>query len=41
MKEDNEMKIEFKAVLILILNLLEHGDVQRAIDTIKQILKQE
>lgn len=41
MKEDNTMIIEFKAVLILLLDLLEHGEVDRAIKRIKEILKIE
>lgn len=30
--------IEFKATMLLLLDLLEHGETQRAIDTIKKIL---
>lgn len=41
MKEDNTMIIEFKAVLILLLDLLEQGEVDRAIKRIKEILKIE
>lgn len=40
MKEDGQMIIEFKAVLLFILDLLEHGDTSRAIKTIKEILKE-
>lgn len=38
MEEDDNMLIEFKSVLLLLLDLLEHGDTQRAIDVIKKIL---
>lgn len=37
---NSNMIIEFKAVLILILDLLEHGETQRAIDKIKEILRE-
>ena len=40
MKEDDNMIIEFKAVLILLLDLLEHGDTDRAIQKIREILKE-
>ena len=39
-KEDDQMIIEFKAVLLFILDLLEHNDTSRAIKTIKEILKE-
>jgi hypothetical protein len=31
--------IEFKAVLLLLLDLLEHGETDRAIQRIKEILE--
>ena len=34
------MVIEFKAVLILILDLLEHGNTERAINKLREILKE-
>jgi hypothetical protein len=34
------MVIEFKAVLILILDLLEHGNTERAILKLREILKE-
>lgn len=37
-KEDDNMIIEFKAVLLLLLDLLERGETQRAIERIKEIL---
>ena len=40
MKEDDKLIIEFKAVLFFILDLLENGNVDRAIKTIKEILKE-
>lgn len=36
--EVDAMIVEFKAVLILLLDLLEHGEVDRAIKRIKEIL---
>lgn len=39
-QEVNAMIIEFKAVLILLLDLLEHGNVDRAIERICEILKE-
>lgn len=39
-QEVNAMIIEFKAVLILLLDLLEHGNVDRAIERIREILKE-
>lgn len=41
LEEVNAMRIEFKAVLILLLDLLEHGDVDRAIERIREILNVE
>ena len=40
MKADDAMRIEFKAVLLLILDLLEHGEIDRAIKRIKEILNE-
>lgn len=40
MEEVNTMRIEFKAVLILLLDLLEHGNVDRAVERIREILKE-
>lgn len=37
-KEDGNIIIEFKAALLLLLDLLEHGETQRAIERIKEIL---
>ena len=37
-KEDGNMILEFKAFLILLLDMLERGEVQRAIKRIKEIL---
>lgn len=37
-QEVSAVIIEFKAVLILLLDLLEHGEVDRAIARIKEIL---
>lgn len=37
---NSNMIIEFKAVLILILDLLEHGETERAIYKIKEILRE-
>ena len=39
-QEVSAMIIEFKAVLILLLDLLEHGNVDRAIERIREILKE-
>ena len=36
--DSETMIIEFKAVLILLLDLLEHGETERAIAKIRQIL---
>ena len=38
MKEDEAMKMEFRGVLILLLDLLEHGDFERAKEAIEKIL---
>jgi len=38
---DESLVIQFKAVMRLLLNLLEHGDVDRAIEEIKKILEDE
>ena len=38
-REDEEMKLEFKAVLLLIMKLLKLGQVQEVIETIEEILK--
>lgn len=40
MKEVVNLIIEFKAVLLFILDLLENGNADRAIKTIKEILKE-
>ena len=40
MEEVNAMRIEFKAVLILLLDMLEHGNVDRAIERIREILRE-
>lgn len=40
MENGDNMKIEFKAVLILILDLLKHGNAQRAIAKIEEILRE-
>ena len=40
MKEVDNMILEFKAVLLLILDLLEHNDIERAIKKIHEILKE-
>lgn len=37
-KEVDSMRDEFKAVLLLILNMLERGETDRAIDAIREIL---
>ena len=37
-EEDDNMILEFKAVLFFILDLLEHGETERAIKQIKNIL---
>lgn len=34
----DEMKDEFRGFLILLLDMLEHGDVERAIAKIREIL---
>lgn len=39
-EETESMRVEFKAVLMLILDLLEHGDINRAIERIKEILRE-
>lgn len=39
MEEVNNLKSEFKAVLILILYLLEKGDIPGAIEKIKEVLE--
>ena len=36
--EENEMQIEFRAVLEAILDFLEHGETDRAITYIRRIL---
>ena len=33
-----DLTIEFRAFLILLLDLLEHGEVERAVDKVKEIL---
>ena len=38
--EVSDMRLEFKAVLLLILDLLTHGDTDRAIETISKILNE-
>ena len=40
MNEVNDMRIEFRGVLILVLDLLEHGNIDRAIKCIREILKE-
>lgn len=37
--ESDNVIIEFKAVLLLLLDLLEHGETDRAIQRIKEILE--
>jgi hypothetical protein len=37
--EVENVKIEFKAVLLLLLDLLEHSETDRAIQRIKEILE--
>lgn len=37
-KEDDSLLIEFKAVLMAILDYLKHGETQRAIDYIENII---
>ena len=39
-KEVDTMRLEFKAVLLLILDLLIHGNTDRAISVIREILKE-
>jgi len=37
-KEDDNIVIEFKAVLIAILDFLEHGETERAVNYIREVL---
>lgn len=37
-RNDETVKIQFRAVLMFILDLLKHGNVDRAINVIEQIL---
>ena len=39
-KEVDTMRLEFKAVMLLILDLLTHGNSDRAIVVIREILKE-
>ena len=38
MEDETQMQIEFKAVLLAILNFLEQNETERAINYIKQVL---